>query len=128
MPELTIKVGNREFVVACQEGEEAFLETAAAVLNAQATSLISQIGRMPESKMLLMSGLLLADRVAAAEDKMRMAETDLARLKSEITALKSAPAKTVPVPTVPQDVLENLAELSAQAEAVADNLEEKLDA
>ena len=74
MPQVEITVGGRNFEVACQDGEEQFLLTAAAMLDVEASSLSTQIGRMPESRMLLMAGLLLADRTAGLEDKVREAE------------------------------------------------------
>ena len=51
MPELEIIIGGRSFEVACQEGEEHFLQTAAGMLDAEAQVLIDQIGRVPEARM-----------------------------------------------------------------------------
>ncbi len=68
MPQVEIKIGGRSFEVACQDGEEHFLRSAAAMLDIEAQSLSNQIGRMPESRMLLMAGLLLADKTAGLED------------------------------------------------------------
>ena len=49
MPQVEIKIGGRNFEVACQEGEEQFLMTAAAMLDVEASSLSTQIGRMPRT-------------------------------------------------------------------------------
>ena len=57
MPEIQIIIGGREFEVACQEGEEHYLQTAAQMLDGEAAVLANQIGRMPESRMLLMAEL-----------------------------------------------------------------------
>ena len=75
MPEVTITIGGREFEVACQEGEEHFLRAAAQMLDNEAATLLNQIGRMPESRMLLMAGLMLADKTAGVQDKLREAFT-----------------------------------------------------
>ena len=64
MAQLDIKIGGRTFEVACADGEEHFLQTAAGMLDEEAEHLSSQIGRMPESRMLLMAGLMLADKTA----------------------------------------------------------------
>ena len=45
-----------------------FLRAAAALLDAEAQPLVAQMGRLPEARMLLMAGLMLADKVAAHED------------------------------------------------------------
>ena len=70
MPELEILIGGRSFEVACQEGEEHYLQAAADMLNTEASALIAQTGRIPEARMLLMSGLMLADRTAGVEDRL----------------------------------------------------------
>ncbi len=47
MPEVRISVGGRDYTVACQDGEEHFLNAAARLLEAEASVLVEQIGRMP---------------------------------------------------------------------------------
>ncbi|MCX7645595.1 MAG: cell division protein ZapA [Rhodobacteraceae bacterium] len=70
MSEMEIRIGGRPFTVACQPGEEEFLETAARLLDAEASALVQSLGRMPEAQMLLMAGLMLADRTAGLEDRL----------------------------------------------------------
>ena len=70
MPELEVMIGGRPFQVSCQPGEEHFLRSAAAMLDAEAAPIISQMGRLPEAKLLLMAGLMLADKTAAVEDEL----------------------------------------------------------
>ena len=128
MPEVTIKIGGRSFDVACQEGEEEFLRSAAAMLDEEAQVLSDQIGRMPEARMLLMAGLLLADKTAAVEDRIRTVEAELDAARAEIETLRSAPEpepERVEVPVVPNSVTETLAELAARAEALAAEVEDR---
>ncbi|MEM9550328.1 MAG: cell division protein ZapA [Pseudomonadota bacterium] len=128
MPEVTIHIGGRNFDVACQEGEESYLHSAAKMLDDEAQVLSDQIGRMPEARMLLMAGLMLADKTAAVEDRVRGFEAQLAERDAEIAQLKSAPTpepQRVEVPVVPESVTDMLAELAARAEALAAELEER---
>lgn len=128
MPEVEITIGGRQFEVACAEGEEHYLMAAAKMLDTEASVLTEQIGRLPESRMLLMAGLMLADRTAGLEDKLRDAEGEIAKVKEKLEALKSAPApepKTVEVAVVPDSVADTLAELAARAESIADAVEKK---
>lgn len=123
MPDITITIGGRGFQVSCQAGEEHFLHTAAAILDAEAGPLVQQAGRLPETKMLLMAGLMLADKTAGVEDQIRVANARIAELEAALqNARENAPRLEVPV--VPDAVTETLAELAARAESLADKVEE----
>ncbi len=122
MPDLEITVGGRPFLVSCQPGEEHFLRAAAAMLDAEAQPLIASMGRLPEAKMLLMAGLMLADKTAAVEDEIRQLKSRLA----ELEARPAPAAQKVEVPVIPPQVAETLAEIAARAEALAVRMEEKL--
>ncbi len=129
MPEVTIQIGGRPFNVACQEGEEHFLHSAAALLDSEAKTLMDQIGRLPEARMLLMAGLMLADKAAGTEDQIKAMEDKIAQQEAWIEELQSRPApaaEPVRVAVIPTEVSETLAELAARAEALAEAAEEKL--
>ena len=129
MPEVTIKIGQRPYTVNCPAGEEPQLQKAREALDAEASSLLAQVGRVPEAQMLLMSGLMLADRTLALQDQLRQAQEALEqaqRSAHEIAPKIKTVIKEVEVPVVPPALLESLAELSARAEAAADDLEERL--
>jgi cell division protein ZapA len=121
MPDVTISIGGRDFQVACQTGEEHFLRAAATMLNSEAEPLVQQMGRLPEARMLLMSGLMLADKTAAVEDENRQLKEKLAALE----ARPVPPAEKVEVAVIPPQVFETMAEIAARAEALADRIEEK---
>ena len=126
MPQVEIAIGGRTFEVACQEGEEHFLHSAAAMLDAEAAHLAEQIGRMPEARMLLMAGLMLADETAGLEDKVRALEAEAAKMRADMDMLQSQPTPDpvrVEVPVVPAAVTDALAEIAARAEALADQVE-----
>ena len=105
MSQVTIEIGGRNFEVVCQEGEEEYLHAAAAMLDEEAKKLDGGGARVTESRMLLMSGLLLADRTAATEEKLktfsaptadpetadraRDAEAKLRAAEVDMTALKA---------------------------------------
>ena len=128
MPEVTINIGARPFQVACQEGEEHFLQSAAALLDAEASTLLDQIGRLPEARMLLMAGLMLADKAAGTDDQLKALEDKVAQQEAWIEELQSRPQPEptrVEVAVIPDEVTQTLAELAARAEALADAAEEK---
>ena len=129
MPEVTIKIGQRPYTVNCPEGEEPQLQKARDALDAEASTLLVQAGRVPESQMLLMSGLMLADRTLALQEQLRSTEATLEQAQHDshkISQEIKTVIKEVEVPVVPPALLESLAELSARAEAAADDLEERI--
>lgn len=128
MPEITIHIGGRQFEVACQEGEEHYLQTAAKMLDDEAQVLSDQVGRMPEARMLLMAGLMLADKTASFEDQVKEVQGKLNEREAELEGLKNATTPEpvrVEVPVVPSSVTDTLAEIAARAESLAAEVEEK---
>ena len=79
---------------------------------------MAQLGRLPETKLLLMAGLMLADKTAAVEDEIRT-------LRAKVAELDARPTATRDVAVIPPQVIETLAELAARAEAMAAKVEER---
>jgi cell division protein ZapA len=138
MPQVEISIGGRSFEVACQAGEEPFLQSAALLLDAEASSLSSQIGRMPEARMLLMAGLMLADKTAGLEDRLREAEQQLAEQAAQIAGLQGRGTVTeivevrvevpVEVPVIPPDLAELVVMMVERTEALAARVEGRVSA
>jgi len=149
MPQVEVTIGGRSFEVACESGEEPYLRAAAGLLDAEAVQLSAQIGRVPEVKMLLMAGLMLGDKTAGLEERLRIAESRLVELARMVEELENAPPRVVretvevrvevpvevPVEVerpleppagpaaLPEAHLVRLAELAADAETLADAIE-----
>jgi cell division protein ZapA len=121
MPEVTIHIGGRSFEVACQDGEEHFLHSAAKMLDDEAQALAAQIGRLPEMRMLLMAGLLLADKTANLGERLSKAEQEIKSLRSELDQKRSLPSEPADpvverVEVIPQEVTDYLETLAQQLE------------
>ena len=69
MPELILEIGGRVFEVACEPGQEASLERAGRLLDAEAVR-IGDAGRSTEKRMLLLAGLMLADTMTGVEEQL----------------------------------------------------------
>ncbi len=78
MTELEISIGGRIFSVACEAEEQEKVKRAAALINEEADSIQTQLGRLPEAKMLLLSALMIADRLVDVES-----DSKILREKSE---------------------------------------------
>ena len=130
MPDREVTIGGRSFEVACEPGEEPYLDAAVALLNAEADALTRQIGRLTESRMLLMAGLMLADKAAGMEEKLTSLEAEAGQLRDELakqreTAPPAAPAEPerVEVPVIPERVLDAFDALAERAERLAHETE-----
>ena len=123
MPEVNIEIGGRTFEVACQEGEEKYLQSAAAMLDGEASVLAQQIGRMPEARMLLMAGLMLADKTSGLEDRLEKAEQELQQLRQSGAGTTTTEIREVRVEVVPPSVQAAMGYAAQKAEEIADKLE-----
>ncbi|MDP5306181.1 cell division protein ZapA [Paracoccus spongiarum] len=117
MAEVEFTIGHKDYRLGAQDGEEKLLKRAAALLDAEAQQILEQAGRMPEPRLLLLAGLMLADRFCTMEERAEKAERHLNRLQSN-------PAR-VEVPVIPADLKEAMAELAARAEALAERLDDQ---
>ena len=120
MPEVAINIGDKKFTVTCQPGEESALETAASLLNDEASFLVSEIGQLSEQKLLLMSGLMLADKMTSQSEKLAKAEKALeeslakAKKLEEINASQEA--------QFDDNYLEQLTSITEKAENLANKI------
>ena len=123
MPEVDINIGGKNFSVSCQIGEEQYLEAAAAALNAEAKKLGNQISKISDSRMLLMAGLMLADKTADMNDKLIQAEEKLSAATVEIKKLNALSLDHSDRPEViPEALTKNLSDIVLKAESLADQL------
>jgi cell division protein ZapA len=89
MPDLKVLIGGRNFNISCNPGEENAAQESANLLNHEAELLHSQLGRLPEDKMLLLSGLLLGDKIRALKHERSALEEALSDTQSKVNELKS---------------------------------------
>ena len=78
--------------------------------------------------MLLMAGLMLADKTAALEDKTKTQDAKIAELEAELAELKGRPVpepERIEVAVVPPSITDTLQELAARAESLAQKAEER---
>jgi cell division protein ZapA len=138
MPDVTIEIGGRPFTVACQDGEEGFLAAAAQMLDREAQVLVQAGSRLTQDRMLLMAGLMLADKAISAEEELRAMDRRIADQARRIDELEARPEpepvevvrevevpvervveKVVETEVVPEEALSRLEALASRAEALA---------
>ncbi len=120
MPEVAINIGDKKFTVTCQPGEESALETAASLLNDEASFLVSEIGQLSEQKLLLMSGLMLADKMTSQAEKLAKAEKALEETLAKAKKLEEIDASQEA--QFDDNYLEQLTSITEKAENLANKI------
>ena len=117
MSQVTIQIGGRSFDVVCQEGEESYLKTAAAMLDQEAQKLESSGARITESRMLLMAGLLLADRTAASEEKLSKSDKSAFSKTTNSEIMKHATNLESKLKLAEMKIIELNSQISSQSDS-----------
>jgi cell division protein ZapA len=131
MPDLKVIIGGRNFNISCNPGEEDAAQESANLLNEEAELLNGQLGRLPEDKMLLLSGLLLGDKIRALKREQVALEATLRTTQAKLNELisKSDPILTgldEPVPPLTVNKLSPSSEDKAllELQAISDMLDD----
>jgi cell division protein ZapA len=82
MATVTITIHGRPYPVACDDGEEAHLQSLADTLDARVAELAGIVGPVGEARLLLMAGLLLSDETQLQAERV-------AALEAEVEALRA---------------------------------------
>ena len=105
MSNLTIRIGGRDFTVACAPGEEAHIDTLGRMIDGRLNELGEEQRGMSETRTLLFAALLLAD--------------DLYELRTKA----AAPAQPDSKPD--SDLATRIAAVAERLENIAEHLEER---
>ena len=68
MAEVSVDIAGRSYRLGCGEGEEEHLANLATMINGDARALSRQFGQMSEGRLMLMTALMIADRLSEAEN------------------------------------------------------------
>jgi cell division protein ZapA len=88
MPHVTIRINNRQYELACADGEEERLLALATDLDECVIDLRKQIVGAPEIKLLVLGALMMADKAREATSRIEQAELDATRARSELQMMR----------------------------------------
>lgn len=119
MPEVTVEVAGRSYRLGCGDGEEQHLMALAARIDGEAARLGHSLGQIGEGRLMLMSALMLADRLSEAEAALQSAERRVARAEQAAEAQAQARARSA------QDLFdaEQQAGIASSLDALSDRIE-----
>ncbi len=121
MPEVTVDIAGRSYRLGCGADEEEHLTGLATMLDTEARGLLRQFGQMSEGRLLLMTALMVADRLAEAEDKTYQTEQRLAQ--AEKLAESRAESSDMFDPEREQELTSRINALVAQIESMGGDSE-----
>ena len=79
MAEVTIDIAGRTYQLACRDGEEENLQSAAKLVDAKSREALAGLGTLSESRQLLFASLLIADQMLERPGSAaKLEEADLA--------------------------------------------------
>ncbi|MDE0060619.1 MAG: cell division protein ZapA [Defluviicoccus sp.] len=77
MPEVDLTINGRSYRVACEEGEEERLSRLGAYIDDRVEALVGQIGQVGDTRLLVMTSLMIADELAEAYVALSEAGIDI---------------------------------------------------
>ena len=93
MTEIDLIIGGRSFLIACEEDEQEKVKEAAELINTEAEEIQAQLGRLPESKMLLLSALMISDRLIDLEVEIKALNRSVENLELSLNNYKEGEDK-----------------------------------
>lgn len=109
MAHVTVTINAKSYTLACDDGEEDHLSELARDIDRRVAKLKAELGAGDEPRLLLMAGLLAADDLALANERIQELEEELAGLKNEFMGPESKNA-TVRANAVDENKLAGLLE------------------
>ena len=82
MPEVNVDVAGRSYRLGCGADEEEHLTGLAEMLDTEARGLLRQFGQMSEGRLLMMTALMVADRLGEAQDQAYQIEQRLSKAET----------------------------------------------
>ena len=102
MAEVTVSVGGRNYAVACGDGQEDRVRALAARIDAEAKSFAAAGPSVSEARLLLMSALMIADKLEEAESSATSATLHSEEINGdELSAALDASTRRIAAMTAP---------------------------
>ncbi|MGD0187516.1 MAG: cell division protein ZapA [Roseiarcus sp.] len=79
MPQVNVSIGGRSYRLACNEGEEAHLESLAGDVDAKLEAMHEAFGEIGDQRLMVMTALTFADEFAEARERIAALEAEAER-------------------------------------------------
>ena len=89
MANVSIKFNNKEFLLACEDGQEEHLEELLIQINKKFNNLKNDLGNLGENKLLLITAVKIMDEYYETSKKVEQKKNELKELSNKFRELKS---------------------------------------
>ena len=89
MAHVIVQVNGRPYTMQCPEGEEEHLRDLAVLLDSEVQRVKTSVGNVGDIRMLVMAGLMVADRLSEAIAKIQSLEEQVQGLREAKTAAQA---------------------------------------
>lgn len=81
MAHVIVQVNGRPYTMQCPDGEEGHLKELAALLDSEVTRVKTSVGSVGDIRLLVMAGLMVADRLSEATEKIEALDEQVQALR-----------------------------------------------
>ncbi|OHB27499.1 MAG: cell division protein ZapA [Phenylobacterium sp. RIFCSPHIGHO2_01_FULL_69_31] len=101
MAQVNVEVNGRPYAVGCEDGQETHLQDLAKLFDQQVRQISQDMGQLGDTRLFLMGGLLLADELLDARNRLAALQVEVGRLQADrarvetkaVSALEAAASK-----------------------------------
>ena len=88
MVNVNVRFNGRDYLLACEDGQEADLEKLTTELNSKFNNLKSELGNLGESKLLLITAIQLVDEMSSLKGSMKKFKEHNKELETKFKEIK----------------------------------------
>ena len=99
MAQLTVTIHGRNYPIVCDDGQEEHVTRLATYIDKRASEIAETVGQVSEGRLLVMTGLLIADELSEAYDEMERLQVEAKKSEdaTRTETRESMEAKVAPV-------------------------------
>jgi cell division protein ZapA len=118
MPEVNVEINGRKYRMACEDGQEAHLQSLADRFNKNIEGLKGAFGEIGDNRLTVMAGIAVLDELAEAERRIAALEQDVADLS------RAGQALSIEADEMELRFAKKLSEAARKIEAIATAVDE----
>jgi cell division protein ZapA len=96
---VTLRINDKAYEVGCEDGAEAQLESLAEIVDLKARQIAKEGGPLGETRLMLLTALVIAEEVTALAGRAALAEDLAAKAQAELAEAQAQAARAIDAAT-----------------------------